>query len=78
MKVKTIIRRNVTKTENVLCARYTESGRGKEEMRSRVTDMLADLRHLCDAKGLDFAEIDRVARTHYVTESSDARKGETL
>lgn len=30
-----------------------------------ITDLLADLRHLCDAKGLDFADLDRIAYNHY-------------
>ena len=33
-----------------------------------VTDMLTDLRHLCDVKGWDFADLDRHAYQHYVTE----------
>lgn len=33
-----------------------------------VTDMLTDLRHLCDVNGWDFADLDRQAYQHYVTE----------
>ena len=33
-----------------------------------VTDMLTDLRHLCDAKGWDFADLDRQAYDHYSVE----------
>ena len=33
-----------------------------------VTDMLTDLRHLCDVKGWDFADLDRQAYQHYRTE----------
>jgi len=36
-----------------------------------VADVLADLRHYCDAHGLDFADRDRVGRTHYVVELGD-------
>ena len=35
-----------------------------------VTDMLTDLRHLCDAKGWDFADLDRQAYRHYRTEKA--------
>ena len=31
-----------------------------------VTDMLTDLRHLCDVKGWDFADLDRHAYQHYI------------
>lgn len=33
-----------------------------------VTDLLADLRHLCDVLHLDFAQQDKEARDHYVAE----------
>lgn len=33
-----------------------------------ITDMLADLRHLCDVKGIDFANRDRIAYDHYCAE----------
>jgi hypothetical protein len=33
-----------------------------------VTDMLIDLRHLCDAKNIDFADRDRIAYDHYCVE----------
>ena len=33
-----------------------------------VVDMLADLRHLCDVKGWDFADLDRQAYQHYIEE----------
>ena len=36
--------------------------------RCNVIDMLTDLRHLCDAKGWDFADLDRQAYQHYRTE----------
>lgn len=34
-----------------------------------IRDALCDLRHLCDGLGLDFAEMDRLARGYYVEES---------
>ena len=30
-----------------------------------ITDLLADLRHLCAAAGLDFGRCDRVAAMHF-------------
>lgn len=33
-----------------------------------VTDLLADLRHYCDAEGVDFANQDRIAYGHYRVE----------
>ena len=35
---------------------------------SGPTDLLADIRHYCDAKGLGFHELDREAHGHYVAE----------
>ena len=41
-----------------------------------VIDMLTDLRHLCDMKNWDFAELDRVAySTHYLTEKATRTVG---
>lgn len=36
-----------------------------------VADMLTDLRHYCDAAGIDFADQDRAARAHYVAELAE-------
>lgn len=33
-----------------------------------IADMLSDLRHLCDAKRLDFAKLDRRAYRNYAGE----------
>ena len=33
-----------------------------------IVDLLADLRHLCDALNIDFADLDRVAYGHYTEE----------
>ena len=37
-----------------------------------VVDMLADLRHLCDARRLDFAKLDRRAYRNYADEMAGA------
>lgn len=42
---------------------------GKGATKANVTDMLTDLRHLCDAEGIDFFRCDRLARDHYMPES---------
>lgn len=42
-----------------------------------ITDMLADLRHLCDAVGLEFHACDRMAYTHYAAEKHHAEKCES-
>ena len=33
-----------------------------------IIDTLANLRHLCDRDGMDFAELDRMAYNHYLEE----------
>ena len=33
-----------------------------------IVDLLANLRHLCDREGLDFAELDSMAYAHYIAE----------
>lgn len=33
-----------------------------------LVDLLADLRHWADAKGLDFGDADRIAYQHYLEE----------
>src|SRR4051794_20270510 len=39
-----------------------------EDSGCAVSDILADLRHICDEKGFDFAELDRVGYAHYRAE----------
>jgi hypothetical protein len=38
-----------------------------------VRDILADLRHYCDTKELDFANEDRIAYDNYSEEAADTR-----
>lgn len=40
----------------------------KEDPRSAAVDMLTDLHHWCDARGLDFYHVARMARDHHETE----------
>jgi hypothetical protein len=46
-----------------LLAAYEEA-----EIPTVIVDLLADLRHLCDALKLDFGDLDRVAHGHYTAE----------
>jgi len=38
-----------------------------------IADLLADLRHLCDRLGLDYAKLDRRAHGHYTEEAVGKR-----
>lgn len=38
-----------------------------------VIDLLADLRHFCAARRIDYAECDRIASGHYQTEIAGGR-----
>ena len=42
--------------KRALCAGYEA---GEEDPEASIGDLLADLRHLCDALGLDFGELER-------------------
>ncbi len=44
---------------------------GEEDPEASIGDLLADLRHLCDALGLDFGCLDDRAYGHYVAELED-------
>ena len=41
---------------------------GADDLESDIADLLADLRHLCDGLGLDFAELDKCGYRHYSAE----------
>mgnify|MGYP001462708563 CR=1 FL=1 len=47
-----------------------DDGRGATPV--NITDILTDLRHLCDAEGLSFADLDRVACGHYGPERAQS------
>ena len=40
-----------------------------------ITNILADLRHHCDSKGLAFHELDAAAYGHYLEDVSESRGG---
>lgn len=46
----------------------------KDTPSTMISDMLSDIRHLCDRLGLDYGEIDRNAYSNYSGEVSDARR----
>lgn len=50
--------------KRAIVAAYEES----ELPEACIVDLLADLRHLCDALGLDFAQLDRAGFLGYATE----------
>lgn len=47
---------------------HLDDGSLTGELESVVSDLLADLRHLCDALNLDWDEMDVRARRNYVAE----------
>jgi hypothetical protein len=50
------------------CARGTRPALAEDE----VIDLLIDIRHLCDAAGLDYARCHYLARGHYQHEMGSA------
>ncbi|MEO6087205.1 MAG: hypothetical protein ABIQ18_29245 [Umezawaea sp.] len=47
------------------------SERNDEHPATAIGDLLADLWHLVDSLGLDFAELTRRGKDHYVSERND-------
>jgi hypothetical protein len=42
-----------------------------------ITDLIADLQHLCDEQGIEFAEVLRVAEDHYQAELAEETHSRT-
>jgi len=42
-----------------------------EDLDAGITDLLADLRHLCDARGLSFEHLDGWALEHHAAELAE-------
>jgi hypothetical protein len=42
---------------------YAKRSRGRDDL--AITDILQDLRHYCDSKGLAFGDLDEKAREYY-------------
>lgn len=47
---------------------YGVGGYDSEEPATVVADLLADLRHLCDALGVDYDQLDARGQGHYLAE----------
>jgi hypothetical protein len=54
----------------------TQPIRTYEDYRTALVDLLANVRHFCDAKGIAFHEADDSAHRHYSAEVVQARTGE--
>jgi hypothetical protein len=53
----------------IIAKRALVAGYGEEsEPETCIVDLLADLRHICDAIGADFGELDGMAYRHYSEE----------
>ena len=50
---------------------YTDPGGQLVDADALVIDLLANLRHFCDSRDLDFGKLDRVAYDHYSTEKAE-------
>ena len=46
----------------------------REDMTMSVEMLLADVRHLCDQRSINFAQADKVAHDAYTAERVEARK----
>jgi len=46
----------------------------EDDIEACITDLLADLRHLCDALDLDFSALDNRGFGHYVAEAKEMRE----
>jgi len=61
-------RERAVRISNLLVPGY---GEVEIEQDAVVIDALTDLRHLCDAGGWDFANLDRIAHQHCLEELSE-------
>ena len=52
----------------IIAKRGLRAAYEEAELPTVIVDMLADLRHLCDALELDFAACDKIAYGHYMSE----------
>lgn len=76
-----LVNESTVEDRNQMRARYAGEGArayaqrvgllSGEEPLTVLGDLLGDLRHLCDALGLDFAEADRKGYNHYSEELVD-------
>lgn len=59
---------NLLQTLAPLYGLGVDNGEWADSAEQLITDTLSDLRHACDLKSLDFAELDEQAQRHYVSE----------
>ena len=52
---------------------YADASGRIVDVEALVIDLLANLRHFCDSRGLDFGQLDRTAHDHYLTEKAEER-----
>ncbi len=74
------VRKQLQAARLVACKRNdapSEPLRSKEDYSLAITDLLANIRHLCDMKGLDFALLDGDAYEHYTQEVVQGQTGIT-
>lgn len=64
MKMKAVSLVRAKKINMALQSSYGKT----ESMKIIIIDTLADIRHLCDLKGLNFGDLDRIAYRHYCAE----------
>lgn len=63
------------KLSSVIAKRALKAGYDEtEEPATHITDLLADLRHLCDRLRLNFADLDSQAYDHYIEEVGQDRR----
>lgn len=55
---------------------FRQLGADPVEVEFNIIDALANLRHLCDALGLDFAELDHLGYNHYADEKGTIKEFE--
>jgi hypothetical protein len=51
-----------------------DNGSTAQDIKDGVTDLLTDIRHYCDAHGLDYGERDKSAYHHYQEEAHAAKR----
>lgn len=49
-------------------------GQQDEDLETNMSDLLANLRHLCDRKGLKWSEVDNRGHMHYSAEVVEERQ----
>ena len=65
---------NETRADRIMKLIGYPSARGDCE--HAVIDLMANIRHWCDAEHAQFFELDRIAHMHYTAEVVQARTGE--